>query len=339
MLTLKAPQGTSHKSEYTAETQIDSLKNGLGLTEPSIQSVAAVTHPTPENYLADFYDYDEDLMNDIDSIKIMVAAGDKEGAIRQLVSLLRQDGSNPEAWLMLGDVIDDPAKKKDCYNRVLKSSPNNPIALGRLRDLELSQPEMNLGTSARLQVTQPRYHEGQNPEPSQLATLGRQPRDSEYHTESEFVPSTQDISTQPTKTLSGTDRVIGIIAISILTFFVCFVILPSLAQSVGGGKNTANESYVTIDPQAQVAVDAVKNEDTLLGDNMHEGIALILTLAEIEGHTQSIDSWSVRKADGHYSVKFHFHLDGNHEYAEWWYYPDTEGVIPKNDWAFAFMGE
>ena len=95
----------------------------------------------------------------------------------------------------------------------------------------------------------------------------------------------------------------------------------------------------TADPQERAAIDAVQNQDTAIASNMHDSIAVILVLLENDGHVQSIDGWYVSKGSSYYSVTFYFYLDGNREYAEWWYYPDTKSIIPKNDWAFTFMGE
>lgn len=95
-------------------------------------------------------------MSNLDDIKNLLAQGDKEEAIKMLASSLRLNGSDIEAWLLLGEVIDDPAKKKDCYNQVLKLSPNNPLALNGLESLTLSNSALAKKSTADMQDTQPR---------------------------------------------------------------------------------------------------------------------------------------------------------------------------------------
>lgn len=269
-------------------------------------------------------------MNNINGIKTMIAKGDKEEAIKLLVSLVRQDGNNVEAWLLLGDAIDDLAKKKDCYNRVLKLSPNNPLALDRLRNLDPQQPRLDLSVSENLEDTQPRIQNKLGFNPSQHYTLGEPVGYSGNQTKPKFVSTKKYAAAQPSKTSFGTCIVLGIIG---------FCILSLLTQCISSLQNSTSSSAATADPQEQAAIDAVQNQSTILANNMHESIAVVLVLLENDGHTQSIDGWNVSRGDGYYSVKFYFYLDGNREYAEWWYYPDTELIVPKNDWAFTFMGE
>lgn len=95
-------------------------------------------------------------MSNLDDIKNILAQGDKEGAIKMLVSSLRLNGNDVEAWLLLSDVIDDPTKKRDCYNQVLKLSPNNLLALHGLESLTLSHLASAKKSTADIQDTQPR---------------------------------------------------------------------------------------------------------------------------------------------------------------------------------------
>lgn len=95
-------------------------------------------------------------MSNLDNIRNLLAQGDKEGAIKMLVSSLRLNGNDVEAWLLLGEVIDDPAKKRDCYNQVLKLSPNNLLALNGLESLTPSNPASAKKSTADIQDTQPR---------------------------------------------------------------------------------------------------------------------------------------------------------------------------------------
>jgi hypothetical protein len=75
-------------------------------------------------------------MSDLDQVKGLIAQGDKENAVVQLASILLENRNDVEAWLLMGEIIDDPSRKKDCYRWVLKLSPHNLFALTQLQELE-----------------------------------------------------------------------------------------------------------------------------------------------------------------------------------------------------------
>lgn len=75
-------------------------------------------------------------MSDLDQVKGLIARGDKENAVAQLAAILMENKGELEAWLLLGEIIDDPSKKKDCYNWVLRLAPHNVLALTKLQELE-----------------------------------------------------------------------------------------------------------------------------------------------------------------------------------------------------------
>lgn len=224
-------------------------------------------------------------MNNINDIKTMFAEGDKEGAIKLLVSLVMQDGKIVEAWLLLGDVIHDSAKKRDSYYQVLKLSPNNSLALDRLRNLELPQFRLDLGASEKLQDTQPEIQNKPSSISSQSSPLGERLRYPGNQPRPEFTPSKKDTAAQPSKASCGTYIVLGIVGICILSL---------LGQCISSLQNSTSPSVVTADPQEQAAIDAVQNQDTIIADNMHESIAVVLFLLENDGHTQSIGGWYIR---------------------------------------------
>lgn len=95
-------------------------------------------------------------MSSLDHIKDLVVKGDKDRAVKMLVSSLQLNGNDIDAWLLLGEVIDDPAKKKDCYNQVLKLSPNNPLAVNGLINLSSSNSLPAEKPETNIQDTQPR---------------------------------------------------------------------------------------------------------------------------------------------------------------------------------------
>jgi len=71
-------------------------------------------------------------MSDVESIQVLIASGRKDEAARELARLLSGSPENLEAWLLMAQVIDDPARKADCYRQVLKIDPENPLALAKL---------------------------------------------------------------------------------------------------------------------------------------------------------------------------------------------------------------
>jgi hypothetical protein len=79
-------------------------------------------------------------MSDLDRAIELVIQGDKENAMRQLASLLMRNKDEVEAWMLLGELIGDPSKKKDCYKQVLRLSPSSRYALKKLQELEPPPP-------------------------------------------------------------------------------------------------------------------------------------------------------------------------------------------------------
>jgi hypothetical protein len=75
-------------------------------------------------------------MSNLDRVKGLIANGEKEDAIALLASILLKNKNELEAWVLLGDMIEDPARKKDCYRQVLRLSPRNFHALTRLQELQ-----------------------------------------------------------------------------------------------------------------------------------------------------------------------------------------------------------
>ena len=75
-------------------------------------------------------------MSNLNQVQGLIAAGDKDSALAVLASMLVKDPKQLEAWLMLGDLVDDPSHRKDCYRWALRLSPENAHALAKLRELE-----------------------------------------------------------------------------------------------------------------------------------------------------------------------------------------------------------
>jgi hypothetical protein len=75
-------------------------------------------------------------MSDLDQARELIARGEKDNAIALLASILMRNRDDVEAWLLLGETLDDPARKRDCYNQVLRLSPHGMQAATRLQELE-----------------------------------------------------------------------------------------------------------------------------------------------------------------------------------------------------------
>ncbi len=93
-------------------------------------------------------------MADLNHARGLLAQGDQEGAVRELVDVLHRNGKNIDAWLLLADLLEDPRERKDCYKQVLKLDPDNQQAYLQLR---------LLGGTASLKLNRPNGH---RPEPA-----------------------------------------------------------------------------------------------------------------------------------------------------------------------------
>jgi hypothetical protein len=116
-------------------------------------------------------------MSDLNEVKGFIARGDKETAVVQLASILMENRHDVEAWLLLGEIIDDPAKKKDCYHWVLRLSPDNVLALARLQELEPppSRPQStsskNAQTGTKSSSNELRQNSNYIPDPNAYPTF------------------------------------------------------------------------------------------------------------------------------------------------------------------------
>jgi hypothetical protein len=65
----------------------------------------------------------------------MVKNGRLELARETLMAYLVKNPSSEQAWLLMSYVLSDPAKQKDCLERVLKINPNKTVAQSKLAHL------------------------------------------------------------------------------------------------------------------------------------------------------------------------------------------------------------
>ena len=64
-------------------------------------------------------------------------AGNKTGALKFFLEVLKREPNNEVAWLWLAACVDKPEQKKDCFHKVLSINPNNAVAQKALAELEL----------------------------------------------------------------------------------------------------------------------------------------------------------------------------------------------------------
>jgi hypothetical protein len=72
---------------------------------------------------------------ELEPIIELMNSGDYEGAEHALVTLVSVESQNPDAWMLLGHLREEPSQKADCYRRVLRIDPGNERARDRLQKL------------------------------------------------------------------------------------------------------------------------------------------------------------------------------------------------------------
>jgi hypothetical protein len=65
----------------------------------------------------------------------LFSLGDKVGALEELARLIQKDPRNIDTWLLLADMVDENAKKADCYRQVLRLDPENQQAQQGLKNI------------------------------------------------------------------------------------------------------------------------------------------------------------------------------------------------------------
>lgn len=67
--------------------------------------------------------------------------GDRRGAARHFVDILRQDPNAEKAWWLLASCVDTPEQKRECLQRVLEINPWNEEARDALEQLDFAPPD------------------------------------------------------------------------------------------------------------------------------------------------------------------------------------------------------
>lgn len=89
-------------------------------------------------------------MLSVTSLWQQAQTGDRLGARKELARLLWEQPGNVQGWLLMAELLDEPAQQADCYRRVLRFAPDNVQATDRLSALERS-----LGTASRADMVIP----------------------------------------------------------------------------------------------------------------------------------------------------------------------------------------
>ena len=84
-------------------------------------------------------------MDSLNTVRQRIETGDREGAKRELGSILRADPQNVAAWALLAPLLVDPAQQADCYRQILRMDPGNREAAARLRALAGQAPPLETG--------------------------------------------------------------------------------------------------------------------------------------------------------------------------------------------------
>lgn len=253
-----------------------------------------------------------------------------------LRQVLGSDPKNSLALLWLTKCTKDPYRRAELFQQVLSIDPANPHALKGMKLYGRYARSTSGGNHGSLvegtsvsdgDFEQAPPHMASNQADKPYMSRRRLEQDAHGGGSDAVVIPSQKTKTPQTGNLQGA-LLIGAAAI----FFIWLV-----GQCSGSG-NDRSPKVATADPAGQAAIRAVQNQSTLLADNMHESIGLALVITELEGHTTSIDGWYVSSASDHHSVKFKFYVDNGSQSAEWWYY-SSGTIVPRDEWAFVFMGQ
>jgi hypothetical protein len=91
---------------------------------------------------------------ELEKIRELIKQGERRSAQRELARLLKSDPGSVEAWLLLGQQVEDPARKSECYRRVLDFDPGNPQASQALEWLYF-QPGLEMELPEKKGIPQP----------------------------------------------------------------------------------------------------------------------------------------------------------------------------------------
>jgi len=164
----------------------------------------------------------EEKMSDLNQIQGLIDRGDKQNAMALLASGLLKDKNDIDAWLLLGELIDDPSKKKDCYHWVLKLSPDHPQAVKKLQELEELPPE-----NRQIVVSPADQEDYTRPTKQRMQAI-------------QFIPNTS--TSPPDKESKDRLDIVGYVIAGVAAFLLIFNVIVN----PGNFSNDINIIYVAI---------------------------------------------------------------------------------------------
>ncbi|MBN1370591.1 MAG: hypothetical protein JW987_01425 [Anaerolineaceae bacterium] len=84
-------------------------------------------------------------MANLEAIRAKIQAGDRLGALADVVGVVRVEPHNTDAWMVMADLVDEPERKRECYRRVLVVDPSHLAAAQALAALEQEKEEAPSG--------------------------------------------------------------------------------------------------------------------------------------------------------------------------------------------------
>lgn len=74
-------------------------------------------------------------MSYLDTLRLLISHGRTESALRELARFNAAHPRDIEGWLLAAEVTDDPARKADCYQKVLSLNPDHDLARSNLEKM------------------------------------------------------------------------------------------------------------------------------------------------------------------------------------------------------------
>jgi len=104
----------------------------------------------------------------------LAKAGQKDEARKLVASVLQQDGNNPDAWIVMAQLVDEPQKAIDCWRQVVRLRPGDEKAkqqIERLQSKLASPPPPQFESlGARETAPRPDLHAAPVVHPTEQAT-------------------------------------------------------------------------------------------------------------------------------------------------------------------------
>ncbi|GAA5527353.1 hypothetical protein [Herpetosiphon gulosus] len=97
-----------------------------------------------------------------------LSVGDRAKAKQLASQALRLDSKHIETWLLLADLVEVPAQKRDCFQRILAIDPTNPIAKQALNQLDAPAPV----AAASFELPKSAWFGNKSAEPELTAQVG-----------------------------------------------------------------------------------------------------------------------------------------------------------------------